>query len=252
MSIAVLRKKTKFKSRATSNRVSYRYTGQPKGLAYRGFVLNMTGRGSVTGTKFNNGNLIGSGLTCGQCITAAAANERQSSCTSCNGAAVAKQQCYGNYLRRATVNAGSEYKANENCCKQSRVRGRVNPGRSTHQIWKRAPTFDESNHIDNKKSATIQCTTATSSARFPHGGSGLNSVYTPCNVVMMKTTYTRMTDIPCPTQKTLTARTAADQIARVKARRVCKAVCAHPGQTDPPCDQHYESSTNNNNNPRIC
>ena len=55
MSIAVLRKKTKFKSRATANRTDYNYIGQPKGLAYRGFMLNMSNRGSVTGRKFNNG-----------------------------------------------------------------------------------------------------------------------------------------------------------------------------------------------------
>ena len=83
MSIAVLRKKTKFKSRSTGNRVDYRYTGQPKGrLAYRGFVLNMSNRGSVIGSKYNNGKLMGSVATCGQCNTLNAANERQSKCSS--------------------------------------------------------------------------------------------------------------------------------------------------------------------------
>ena len=102
MSIAVLRKKTKFKSRATANRTDYNYIGQPKLVGYRGFALNMSNRGSVTGSKFNNGKTFGIKATCGQCNTLAAANERQSNCASCNKSAVAKQVSYRNYLRRAT------------------------------------------------------------------------------------------------------------------------------------------------------
>ena len=58
MSIAVLRRKTKFKNRIGANRTDYNYIGQPKGLAYRGFILNMSNRGNVTGRKFiNSGKL---------------------------------------------------------------------------------------------------------------------------------------------------------------------------------------------------
>jgi len=243
MSIAVLRKKTKFKSRATANRTDYNYIGQPKGLAYRGFMLNMSNRGSVTGRKFNNGKTTGLAASCGQCNTLAAANERQSNCASCNKSIVAKQVSYRNYLRRATeaVSKG----------KGTGLRAKVTAG-ETKSTWKRGPSFDSSSHIDNKKSAVIQCTEPIGS--LPVGCKYDNEVTEPkrntCSVTLGKTSYTRMYNIPCNTAKKVLGVTAGDQIARVKARRVCKAVYL-PGSCEEG-GQNYESPMMHDNQRRVC
>lgn len=252
MSIAVLRKKTKFKSRATANRTDYNYIGQPKGLAYRGFMLNMSNRGSVTGRKFNNGKTTGLAASCGQCNTLAAANERQSNCASCNKSIVAKQVSYRNYLTRATTSVSSVagYKG-----KGSGIRARVIDAtgkfKNKAQTWKRGPSFDSSSHIDNKKSAVIQCTEpnviGNSFCSYP------NEIKEPkrntCSVTLGKTSYTRMYNIPCNTAKKVLGVTAGDQIARVKARRVCKAVknasCEKGGE-------NYESPMMHDNQRRVC
>ena len=206
MSIAVLRKKTKFKSRSTGNRVDYKYTGQPKGLAYRGFVLNMSNRGSVIGSKYNNGKLTGIAAKCSQCNTLNAANERQSKCAQCNPQHVAKQLSYRNYMTRATSSVssidGSRGKGNG-------IRARVidSTGRfkDKAQVWKRTPSFDMSAYIDNKKSTVIQCTQPGATGGLPHGCTFPNQIEEPrrntCSVTMGKTTYTRMYDIPCNTAK---------------------------------------------------
>lgn len=244
MSIAVLRKKTKFKSRATANRTDYNYIGQPKGLAYRGFMLNMSNRGSVTGSKFNNGKTIGLTASCGQCNTLAAANERQSNCASCNKSAVAKQVSYRNYLRRATeaVSKG----------KGTGLRAKVTAG-ETKSTWKRGPSFDSSSHIDNKKSAVIQCTEPIGSLAL--GCSYPNAVTEPkqntCSVTLGKTSYTRMYDIPCNTAKHVLGVTASEQIARVKARRVCKASGLN-SSTFKPCSEPYESDMMHDNQRKVC
>ena len=244
MSIAVLRKKTKFKSRATANRTDYNYIGQPKGLAYRGFMLNMSNRGSVTGRKFNNGKTTGLAASCGQCNTLAAANERQSNCASCNKSAVAKQVSYRNYLRRATeaVSKG----------KGTGLRARVTTGEAKSK-WKRGPSFDSSSHIDNKKSAVIQCTEPIGS--LPVDCEYYNKVTEPkrntCSVTLGKTSYTRMYNIPCNTAKKVLGVTAGDQIARVKARRVCKASGTIYGSPKP-CSEPYESPMMHDNQRRVC
>ena len=217
MSIAVLRRKTKFKNRVGANRTDYNYIGQPKGLAYRGFILNMSNRGNVTGSKFNNGKTTGLAASCGQCNTLAAANLRQSNCASCNKSAVAKQVSYRNYLRRATEAVSSE--------KGTGLRAKVTAG-ETKSTWKRPPSFSTSSHIDNKKSAVILCTEPNKS------GNGLceypNEIKEPkrntCSVTLGKTSYTRINDIPCNTAKHVLGVTSSDQIARVKARRVCGGV----------------------------
>ena len=241
MSIAVLRKKTKFKSRATANRTDYNYIGQPKGLAYRGFMLNMSNRGSVTGRKFINSSVLANNCFCAA-ATGRANNERQSNCASCNKSAVAKQVSYRNYLRRATeaVSKG----------KGTGLRAKVTTGEAK-STWKRGPSFDSSSHIDNKKSAVIQCTEpnviGNSFCSYP------NEIKEPkqntCSVTLGKTSYTRMYNIPCNTAKKVLGVTAGDQIARVKARRVCKAVknssCEEGGQ-------NYESPMMHDNQRRVC
>ena len=241
MSIAVLRKKTKFKSRATANRTDYNYIGQPKGLAYRGFMLNMSNRGSVTGRKFINSSVLANNCFCAA-ATGRANNERQSNCASCNKSAVAKQVSYRNYLRRATeaVSKG----------KGTGLRARVTTGEAKSK-WKRGPSFDSSSHIDNKKSAVIQCTEPIGS--LPEDCKYDNKVTEPkrntCSVTLGKTSYTRMYNIPCNTAKKVLGVTAGDQIARVKARRVCKAVknssCEEGGQ-------NYESPMMHDNQRRVC
>ena len=152
MSIAVLRKKTKFKSRSTGNRVDYKYIGQPKGLAYTGFVLNMSNRGSVIGSKYNRGKLLGTVATCGQCNTLNAANERQSNCRSCNPQHVAKQLSYRNYMTRATSSVSSiaGYTGKGNGIR-ARVIDTTGRFQDKAQVWKRSPSFDMSSHINNKK-----------------------------------------------------------------------------------------------------
>jgi hypothetical protein len=245
MSIAVLRKKTKFKSRATANRTDYNYIGQPKGLAYRGFMLNMSNRGSVTGRKFNNGKTTGLAASCGQCNTLAAANERQSNCASCNKSAVAKQVSYRNYLRRATeaVSKG----------KGTGLRAKVTAG-ETKSTWKRGPSFGSSSHIDNKKSAVIQCTQPVGSVAVDC--SYPNEIKEPkrntCSVTLGKTSYTRMYNIPCNTTKKVLGVTAGDQIARVKARRVCKASGINSTGSQKPCSESYEYPMMHDNQRRVC
>ena len=254
MSIAVLRKKTKFKSRATANRTDYNYIGQPKGLAYRGFMLNMSNRGSVTGRKFNNGKTTGLAASCGQCNTLAAANERQSNCASCNKSIVAKQVSYRNYLTRATTSVSSVagYKG-----KGSGIRARVIDAtgkfKNKAQTWKRGPSFGSSSHIDNKKSAVIQCTQPVGSVAVDC--SYPNEIKEPkrntCSVTLGKTSYTRMYNIPCNTTKKVLGVTAGDQIARVKARRVCKASGTIYGSPKP-CSEPYESPMMHDNQRRVC
>ena len=242
MSIAVLRKKTKFKSRATANRTDYNYIGQPKGLAYRGFMLNMSNRGSVTGRKFINSSVLANNCFCAA-ATGRANNERQSNCASCNKSAVAKQVSYRNYLRRATeaVSKG----------KGTGLRAKVTTG-ETKSTWKRGPSFDSSSHIDNKKSAVIQCTEPIGS--LPEGCKYDNKVTEPkrntCSVTLGKTSYTRMYNIPCNTAKKVLGVTAGDQIARVKARRVCKAVYL-PGSCEKG-GENYESPMMHDNQRRVC
>lgn len=244
MSIAVLRRKTKFKNRIGANRTDYNYIGQPKGLAYRGFALNMSNRGSVTGSKFNNGKTTGLAASCGQCNTLAAANERQSNCASCNKSAVAKQVSYRNYLRRATEAVSSG--------KGTGLRAKVTTGEAK-STWKRGPSFESSSHIDNKKSAVIQCTEPIGSLAL--GCSYPNEVTEPkrntCSVTLGKTSYTRMYNIPCNTAKKVLGVTASDQIARVKARRVCKASGTN-SSTFEPCSEPYESKLMKNNKRTGC
>ena len=238
MSLVVLRRKAKYKSRTTSSRVGF---GLPPGNGI--FMLNMSNRGSVTGSKFNNGKTTGLAASCGQCNTLAAANERQSNCASCNKSAVAKQVSYRNYLRRATeaVSKG----------KGTGLRARVTTGEAKSK-WKRGPSFDSSSHIDNKKSAVIQCTEPIGS--LPEGCKYDNKVTEPkrntCSVTLGKTSYTRMYNIPCNTAKKVLGVTAGDQIARVKARRVCKAVYL-PGSCEKG-GENYESPMMHDNQRRVC
>ena len=239
MSLVVLRRKAKYKSRTTSSRVGF---GLPPGNGI--FMLNMSNRGSVTGSKFNNGKTTGLAASCGQCNTLAAANERQSNCASCNKSAVAKQVSYRNYLRRATeaVSKG----------KGTGLRAKVTTG-ETKSTWKRGPSFDSSSHIDNKKSAVIQCTEPIGS--LPVGCKYDNKVTEPkrntCSVTLGKTSYTRMYNIPCNTAKKVLGVTAGDQIARVKARRVCKASGAN-SFTGESCSESYESPMMHDNQRRVC
>ena len=187
----------------------------------------MSNRGSVTGSKFNNRKTTGLKATCGQCLTLAAANERQSNCASCNQSAIAKQVSYRNYLTRATTSVSSiaGYKG-----KGSGIRARVIDAtgrfKNKAQTWKRGPSFDSSSHIDNKKSAVIQCTEPNKSGigncLYPHEDT--EPKQNTCSVTLGKTSYTRMYDLPCNTAKHVLNITASDQIARVKARRVCKAL----------------------------
>ena len=143
MSLVVLRRKAKYKSRTTSSRVGF---GLPPGNGI--FMLNMSNRGSVTGSKFINSSVLANNCFCAA-ATGRANNERQSNCASCNKSIVAKQVSYRNYLRRATeaVSKG----------KGTGLRARVTTGEAKSK-WKRGPSFDSSSHIDNKKSAVIQCT----------------------------------------------------------------------------------------------
>ena len=240
MSLVVLRRKAKYKSRTTSSRVGF---GLPPGNGI--FMLNMSNRGSVTGSKFNNGKTTGLAASCGQCNTLAAANERQSNCASCNKSAVAKQVSYRNYLRRATeaVSKG----------KGTGLRAKVTTG-ETKSTWKRGPSFDSSSHIDNKKSAVIQCTEPIGS--LPVGCKYDNKVTEPkrntCSVTLGKTSYTRMYNIPCNTAKKVLGVTAGDQIARVKARRVCKASGTISSSSPKPCSEPYESPMMHDNQRRVC
>ena len=253
MSIAVLRKKTKFKSRSTGNRVDYKYTGQPKGLAYTGFSLNMSNRGSITGSKYNNGKLTGIAARCSQCNTLNAANERQSNCRSCNPQAVAKQLSYRNYMTRArsSVSSIAGYRGKGNGIR-ARVIDSTGRFKDKAEVWKRGPSFDTSSYIDNKKSTVLQCTQpgATDAAGLPHGCTFPNQIEVPrrntCSVTMGKTTYIRMYDIPCNTAKQVLNITASDQIARVKARRVCKA----DGGVH--CSDKYESNIMHDNLRKVC
>ena len=240
MSLVVLRRKAKYKSRTTSSRVGF---GLPPGNGI--FMLNMSNRGSVTGSKFNNGKTTGLAASCGQCNTLAAANERQSNCASCNKSAVAKQVSYRNYLRRATeaVSKG----------KGTGLRAKVTTGEAKSK-WKRGPSFDSSSHIDNKKSAVIQCTEPIGS--LPEGCKYDNKVTEPkrntCSVTLGKTSYTRMYNIPCNTAKKVLGVTAGDQIARVKARRVCKASGTISSSSPKPCSEPYESPMMHDNQRRVC
>ena len=253
MSIAVLRKKTKFKRRSTGNRVDYKYTGQPKGLAYTGFVLNMSNRGSVIGSKYNNGKLTGLSAKCNQCNTLNAANERQSKCDQCNRSAVAKQVSYRNYMRRATSSVSSiaGYPGKGNGIR-ARVIDSTGRFKDKAQVWKRGPSFDTSSYIDNKKSTVIQCTQPSATGtgcEFP------NAVVEPrrntCTVTMGKTSYTRMYDLPCNTAKHVLNVSASDQIARVKARRVCKGIDSG-GDPCRPHNDSYEAGMMLDNQRKIC
>jgi hypothetical protein len=241
MSIAVLRRKTKFKNRIGANRTDYNYIGQPKGLAYRGFILNMSNRGNVTGRKFINSGKLSPKCFCSK-ATGAAANLRQSNCASCNKSAVAKQVSYRNYLRRATEAVSSG--------KGTGLRAKVTAG-ETKSTWKRGPSFSTSSHIDNKKSAVILCTEPNKS------GNGLceypNEIKEPtrntCSVTLGKTSYTRINDIPCNTAKQVLGVTSSDQIARVKARRVCGAVKTASCEKG---DAKYESNIMHDNQRKVC
>ena len=251
MSIAVLRKKTKFKRRSTGNRVDYQYTGQPAGLGYKGFSLNMSNRGTVTGRKFINSGVLSNNCYC-SAATGIANNERQSSCKSCNKSVVAQQLSYRNYLTRATSSVTSIAGG-----KGLGIRARVidTPGSifaNKAQVWKRAPSFDNSSYINNKKSAVIQCTspgtTSGDCSDFPNKVNN-SAKRNTCKVTMGKTSYLRMNNIPCNTTKNILNVTAGDQIARVKARRVCKASGSSGGKH---CYKPYESKMMNDNQRKIC
>ena len=239
MSLVVLRRKAKYKSRTTSSRVGF---GLPPGNGI--FMLNMSNRGSVTGRKFINSSVLANNCFCAA-ATGRANNERQSNCASCNKSAVAKQVSYRNYLRRATeaVSKG----------KGTGLRAKVTAG-ETKSTWKRGPSFDSSSHIDNKKSAVIQCTEPIGS--LPVGCKYDNEVTEPkrntCSVTLGKTSYTRMYNIPCNTAKKVLGVTAGDQIARVKARRVCKASGIISSSDPKPCSEPYESPMMHDNQRRVC
>ena len=132
----------------------------------------MSNRGSVIGSKYNNGKLMGSVATCGQCNTLNAANERQSKCAQCNPQHVAKQLSYRNYMTRATSSVSSiaGYSGKGNGIR-ARVIDSTGKFAQKAQTWKRPPSFDTSSYIDNKKSTVIQCTQpgATGAAGLPHG-----------------------------------------------------------------------------------
>ena len=252
MSIAVLRKKTKFKSRSTGNRVDYKYTGQPKGLAYTGFTLNMSNRGTVTGRKFINSSILPSKCFC-SAATGRANNERQSNCKACNPQVVAKQLSYRNYMTRATSSVSSiaGYKGKGNGIRARVIDPSGNFAQKA-QVWKRTPSFDMSRYIDNKKSTVIQCTqpgATGADCEFP------NAVIEPkrntCTVTMGKTSYTRMYDLPCNTAKHVLNVSASDQIARVKARRVCKGIDSS-GDPCRPHNNNYESTMMLDNQRKIC
>ena len=72
-----------------------------------------------------------------------------------------------------------------------------------------------------------------------------------CSVTLGKTSYTRMYHIPCNTAKQVLGVTAGDQIARVKARRVCKASGAN-SFTGEPCSEPYESNMMHENPRKVC
>ena len=120
--------------------------------------------------------------------------------------------------------------------------------------WKRGPSFDSSSHIENKKSAVIQCTEPIGS--LPEGCKYDNKVTEPkrntCSVTLGKTSYTRMYNIPCNTAKKVLGVTAGDQIARVKARRVCKASGTISSSSPKPCSEPYESPMMHDNQRRVC
>ena len=59
-----------------------------------------------------------------------------------------------------------------------------------------------------------------------------------------------MYNIPCNTAKKVLGVTAGDQIARVKARRVCKAV--ENSFTGVTCSEPYESPMMHDNQRRVC
>ena len=60
-----------------------------------------------------------------------------------------------------------------------------------------------------------------------------------------------MYNIPCNTAKKVLGVTAGDQIARVKARRVCKASGAN-SFTGVTCSEPYESPMMHDNQRRVC
>ena len=60
-----------------------------------------------------------------------------------------------------------------------------------------------------------------------------------------------MYNIPCNTTKKVLGVTAGDQIARVKARRVCKASGTIYGSPKP-CSEPYESPMMHDNQRRVC
>mgnify|MGYP001204499830 FL=1 len=60
-----------------------------------------------------------------------------------------------------------------------------------------------------------------------------------------------MYNIPCNTAKKVLGVTASDQIARVKARRVCKASGLN-SSTLKPCSEPYESKMMHDNQRKVC
>ena len=61
-----------------------------------------------------------------------------------------------------------------------------------------------------------------------------------------------MYNIPCNTAKKVLGVTAGDQIARVKARRVCKASGTISSSSPKPCSEPYEYPMMHDNQRRVC
>ncbi len=240
MSIAVLRRKAKFKSRTTSTRTDYGYVGQPKDtFAYKGFSLNMTGRGTVRSSKFSNSGKLAPNCFCNK-ATGAASNLRQSHC-GCNKQVPSKQMSYSNRVRRAMLSVPKSDGS-------SGLRGRMIRGNTVQEV-KRAPDFSSSQFIQNKKSSTLQCVDGCG-GNLPPGCSYPNKSVDvsrdSCKISAGKTTYTRMV-IPCTTMQNTSIKTASEHIASKRACRVCKSD-GTVTTTGAPCGGKYESSLMPNRN----
>ena len=220
MSLATLARKTRAKQRVKS----------------RGnFVLNMTGRGTVS-HKTNRG-------PCGLKYNRTGTSKctfRGSNATCCNddlkckqfphGGVPAPQMGYGIYLNKK--NHGGYRPSGGECCKNSEAQ------KNAKIVWKKSPDTDASDLIRIRKDKVLACNNDVYSQSKNKKVCLVRKNMCGCNSTD-KVDYTRINHNWCTTTKAVPQnRSAGEQIARNRAAVSNECVCSYTGPlTDGPAEQ---------------
>jgi surface protein len=220
MSLATLARKTRAKQRVKT----------------RGkFVLNMTGRGTVS-HKTNRGpcglkyNKTGTSKCTFRGSNATCCNDNSKCKQFPHGGVPAPQMGYGIYLNKK--NHGGYRPSGGKCCKNSEAQ------KNAKIVWKKSPDTDASDLIRRRKDKVLACNNDVYSQSKNKKVCLVKKNMCGCNSTD-KVDYTRINHNWCTTTKAIPQnRTAGEQIARNRAVVSNECVCTYKGPlTDGPTEQ---------------